>query len=402
MTLKKLPLKNDPVITSECWTYYKMAIIETHPNAKAWLASHMKLMSTMFPFTKSFYGENMHIHNMYYYGEILIIEEINPLYLMDNFEFSEKLVAEIDSGNYIVIYCNIPTLDDINSDEIFAHEILLYGYDTKRKVFYTLHSPTYGYDTERKVHYILQFPTKEPDGGLLVSFSTLEIAYKRMMDNWNIDPSSIYTKREIEFTVARMHLREDYSGCNAVYDAIERIENEMDGTESVRKSYDEFGNLLTEKTSVMGLANIPLLQEAVRDIIANPVKNDVRGVPLSQNIMPIFRKFCEMRKLIHISIEYVISALGIDDLSALAVADEYSECIKNMEKMLYMGTKFRMTGNTNILLRIDQELESQHVKELRCLSIFHKIASKVFFDKEIALHNNRKDNINFQKALCNP
>ena len=401
MTLKKLPLKNDPIITSECWTYYKMAIIETHPNAKAWLASHMKLMSTTFPFTKSFYGENMHIHNMHYYGEILIIEEINPLYLMDNSSFSRKLVAEIDNGNYIVIYCNTPTLDDINSDEIFAHEILLYGYDTKRKIFYVLPSPTYGYDTERKVYYPLPSPNKEPDGGIEVSFSTLEIAYRQMMDNWNVDPTSLYSKREIEFTVARMHLRKDYSGCNAVYDAIERIENEMDSTESVRKSYDEFGNLLTEKTSVMGLANISLLQEIVRDIIINPVKNDIRGIPLSQNIMPMFRKFCEMRKLIYISIKFVISALNIEDLSALAVADEYSKCINNMEKMLYMSAKFRITGDTNILLRIEEELDSQRVKELYCLSIFHKIASKAFFDKEIAMHNNLKDNIIFQKALCN-
>lgn len=390
MIFNKLPLKSDPIITSECWTYYKMSIIETHPNAKAWLASHMKLMSTTVPHAKSFYGENMHIHNMHYYGEILIIEEIDPLYLIHNSGFSEKLVAEIDSGNYVVIYCNTPTLDDINSDEIFAHEILLYGYDTKRQVFYFLPSPTYGYDTERKVYYPLQFPNKEPDGGQEVLFSTLEIAYRRMMDNWNIDPSSMNSKREIEFTVARMHLRKDYNGCNAVYDAIERIENEMDCTETVRKSYDEFGNLLTEKMSVMGLANIVLLQEVVRDIIKNPVKNDVRGVPLSQNIMPMFRKFCEMRKLIYISIKYVISALDIDDLSAFVVADKYLECINNMEKMLYMGAKFRITGDTKILLRIDQELDSQREKELSCLSIFYKIASKAFFDKEIVMHNSKR------------
>ena len=366
-----------------------MSIIETHPNAKAWLASHMKLMSTTFPFAKSFYGENMHIHNMHYYGEILIIEEINPLYMMDNSGFFEKLIAEIDRGNYVVIYCNTPTLDDINSDEIFAHEILLYGYNIKKSVFYILPAPTYGYDTERKVYYPLSLPNKEPDGGLEVPFNTLKIAYRRMMDNWNVDPSSINSKREIEFTVARMHLRKDYNGCNAVYDAIERIENEMDSTEILRKSYDEFGNLLTEKMSVMGLANIILLQEVVRDIIKNPVKSDVRGVLLSQDIMPMLRKFCEMRKLICISIKYVISALDIDDLTALMASDEYSKCINNMEKILYMGAKFRITGDCKILIRIDHELECQRVKELCCLSIFHKIASKAFFDKEIAMHNKR-------------
>lgn len=387
MKRKKLPLNKDPIITSECWTYYKMAIIETHPNAEAWLASHMKLMTTTEPFAKAFYGENMCIHNMHYYGDILAIEEINPVYLLDDSGFSRKLIAEIDSGNYIVMFCNTPTLEDIDSDEIFAHEILLYGYDAEKEVFCVLPAPTYGYDSERNVFYTLSSPSKEPDGGIEVPFSTLKIAYRQMMNNWKIDPSGINSKREIEFTVARMHLLESYNGCNAVYDAIERIENEMDSTESLRKSYDEFGNLTSEKKSALGIANISLLQEVVRDIIKNPFKKDVRGVPLSQNIMPMFRKFYEMRRLIHVSIKFVISALGIDDLTALSAADEYSECTYNMQKILYMGAKFRMTGNANILCRIDHELESHRTKEIRCLNIFHKVASKAFFEKEIELHN---------------
>ena len=85
--IKKLPLKKNPIITSECWTYYKMAIIETHANAQAWLASHMKLMSTTDPFAKAFYGENMCIHNMHYYADILDIEEISPLFLLDESAF---------------------------------------------------------------------------------------------------------------------------------------------------------------------------------------------------------------------------------------------------------------------------------------------------------------------------
>ena len=384
----KLPLKSDPIVTSECWTYYKMAIIETHPYAKAWLASHMKLMTTKVPFPKAFYGENMSIHNMHYYGDILSIEEIDPLYLLDDYSFSSKLVAEIDRGNYIVMFCNTPTLNDVNSDKTFAHEILLYGYDADREVFCLLPSPTYGYDSERDMFYALPSPHKTPDGGIEVSFLSLNIAYRQMMNNWKIDPSEINNKREIEFTVARMHLLETYNGCNALYDAIERIENEMDSTESFRKSYDEFGNLISKKKSALGLANISLLQNVVREIINNPFKKDVRGIPLSQDILPMFRKFYEMRRLIHVSLEFVMSSLDIDDESVHLAVREYYECVCNMEKLLYMGAKFRMTSNIDVLRRIDSELEKHRVKELRCLSMFHKIASKAFFENEVQLHNN--------------
>ena len=285
------------------------------------------------------------------------------------------------------MFCNTPTLNDVDSCEVYAHEIMLYGYDVDREVFFVLPSPAYEYDAEKNIFYASQSPAKGLDGGIEVSFSILECAYWKMMQHWKTDTSDIYTKREIEFTISRMHLLDSYRGCNAVYDAIERIENEKDGTTYFRKSYDEFGNLRSEKVSATGIANIALFQKVIMEIIDAPFKKDVRGIPLSQNMMSMFRKFYEMRKLILLSINFIISSLGINDLMVKSIVDEYSECVFNMQKLLHMGAKFRMTGKTDILLRINDELEKQQKMEIRCLNILHNSFSEKFYEKEISLHN---------------
>ena len=40
---KTLTICEKPIITSECFTYYKMAIIQTIPNYEAWLINRFKL-----------------------------------------------------------------------------------------------------------------------------------------------------------------------------------------------------------------------------------------------------------------------------------------------------------------------------------------------------------------------
>ena len=42
-TEKKLPIVFDAAIISECWTFAKLAIIQTTEHAESWLASHLSL-----------------------------------------------------------------------------------------------------------------------------------------------------------------------------------------------------------------------------------------------------------------------------------------------------------------------------------------------------------------------
>ena len=44
MMMKKiLKVEKNPLILSECWTYYKFSIIQTMPNFYPWLTNHIKV-----------------------------------------------------------------------------------------------------------------------------------------------------------------------------------------------------------------------------------------------------------------------------------------------------------------------------------------------------------------------
>ena len=43
MASKTLPIELKPLVTSECWNYYKFAIMQTMPEFDVWLASHPQL-----------------------------------------------------------------------------------------------------------------------------------------------------------------------------------------------------------------------------------------------------------------------------------------------------------------------------------------------------------------------
>lgn len=73
--MKKLPIKIDSYVMSECWTYYKFAIIQTHPNYLEWLAGHMGLFFAVN--CNCFFGDKCYRFPMEYFNDILQFEEIN-------------------------------------------------------------------------------------------------------------------------------------------------------------------------------------------------------------------------------------------------------------------------------------------------------------------------------------
>ena len=97
---KKLPIVLDAAIISECWTFAKLAVIQTSKYAEAWLASHLNLHRTGW---YSYFGDCQSAYDPIYYEDILTIREID-LFSMDGNQLVEAIKRNIDKKRYALLY----------------------------------------------------------------------------------------------------------------------------------------------------------------------------------------------------------------------------------------------------------------------------------------------------------
>jgi hypothetical protein len=195
--LKKLPIKINAIITSECWTYYKMAIIETSPHQLAWLSSHMDLY--MYHNFWSCFGENSRIYPLNYYNEILSIHEI-PLQQVNIKNITQRIIDEIQSEHYIIIDCDFKMLfPDVFQNSKY-HETLLYGFDQEREVFFSTVLQKSGKFEEVEI----------PFNHLLKSFESIYSYYKN-------SPQKMVERRNYFYNITQLQLKDNFCEDNSIY-----------------------------------------------------------------------------------------------------------------------------------------------------------------------------------------
>ena len=73
----RLPIELKTAVITECWTFEKLAVIQSSPLADDWLASHLSLyMDAEF---SCYFGDGESYYDPAYYRDILRIEEL-PLF----------------------------------------------------------------------------------------------------------------------------------------------------------------------------------------------------------------------------------------------------------------------------------------------------------------------------------
>ena len=66
--LRKLQLSKEVFINSECWTYYKFAVMQTSDYFETWLTNHMELYIDQND--SAVLGNDGMMYPLSYYGEI--------------------------------------------------------------------------------------------------------------------------------------------------------------------------------------------------------------------------------------------------------------------------------------------------------------------------------------------
>ncbi|MBC8542275.1 hypothetical protein [Bianquea renquensis] len=353
--MKKLPVVLPPNIVSECWNVYKMAVIQTHPNVEEWLASKrldVFLDAENRPLYGE-YGENGAMYPLSYFNDILQYHEVS---IASPDDIVERVEREIDQDHYLVVDLNFTTLmGDTAHEAPYIHEILIYGYDEKRKVLY------YGGAEEDELAYDV----------FQENFASVWELYRR-------DAKRRYWRRMWHFPVTSLSLRLDYHNDNACFDLLRKIEREWKSGTFTETRYTATGDIEKQCTCHTGIYALLYLRDQLIAMLGQSPSEQDR-----YNGMLTILKFCEHRAMLLKSMAWFINRNGFlereDSAEPMRAAyARYERCVDEMtiSRLNYM--KYMETKNSATLQKVIDRLHVQYTLEYGALEQFLQTA-KAFY-----------------------
>lgn len=346
----KLPIKTNASITSECWTYYKLSIIETSPNADAWLASHFLLyFDNNF---NAFLGENNSIYNLDYYNDILEYEEI-PIERIDPENIIKIIIDEIRLGNYIVVYLPHPRST--------IHEIVIHGYDVYNELFF------YNYLVNGKFTEIS------------MSFTDFKREHDKVYSFFKKNPFSRVVTSWYFFPVTRLRLKE-YKDDMSILKAIRKLRNESNG-KKIRVS-NVNGEDSNDNVSYTGLGCLVGFEYRLGKYIQD--KRFIKGTvfsDLSWRLVNTLFKFFEYYTNIYNTMRWISNEL--DNANELeSIIGQYKYILTEFNGIYMNAIKFSQTENWEVFYKLFERYKGIYPVLKNTLDLFCEKSDDILFEKK--------------------
>lgn len=133
--VKRLPMKLDADIITDCWSFARFAIINAYPHLESWIVNHYTQIYADEADYQCFYGIKGFIYNqLEYYDAIVKTTKKAMSELKTDEEVIDYIISTLSSGKYILLACDYKTL--FGSKNTHIHDALIYGYDLDKRVFY--------------------------------------------------------------------------------------------------------------------------------------------------------------------------------------------------------------------------------------------------------------------------
>ena len=132
---KILPLNYNPFIKSECWTFFRVSIIQAYPNVLNWFTEHFDNLTMNNEYECDFGEFGKRYNVMKYYDSILQTNE-HTISDLDEDKLIKFIINNIDNNKYIIIEIDSQKVYK-NFEDSYIAEFLIYGYDDEKNVFYT-------------------------------------------------------------------------------------------------------------------------------------------------------------------------------------------------------------------------------------------------------------------------
>ena len=317
-----LPINTNTSITSECWTYNKLAIIETSPYASSWLASHFELyFDNNF---NVFFGKYNDLYHLDYFNEILQYEEI-PIQNIDAKKIVDLIINEIINMNYVVVY--------LPHDRTMIHEIILHGFDIENRCFFYTD--------------IINGKFRETS----ISFEAFEIAHNKVYEYFKAHPFSRIVTSWYFFPITRLKLKK-YDDDLCLLRAINKLHIAADGKQIVFSNLDSNGKVLDSNIHYSGIAAYIGLEKRMNEYIRD--KQYITGdvfVHLSNQLINTLYKFYEFQKIVHNSMRWISAELDAEEQleSYITSSEKY---LDRISKLYMMAIKFGKTEQWDVFYKL--------------------------------------------------
>ncbi len=352
--MRKLPVVLQSEIVSECWTFYKMAVIQTHPRLEEWFASKRLDVFLSENGSHSCFGEYGAMYPLSYYGDILHISEVqdpNPIHIVDRIE------RGIDAGQYTIVYLNFTTLfNDTMHESPYIHEMLIYGYDESRRVFYCAHV---GKEYELAYDLFLE-------------------NYTGVWDLFRREPELLFPRRMWYFLVTSISLNLDYHNDNACYDFLKKVEREWKVGTVIKNEYSKWGEKENQIVYHCGIYALLALRDKLLWMrTQSPTTDECYTYSL------IILKFCEHRSILLRSMAWFMEHNGFLNEEKTAVPmracyGRYEKCVIRMKKIHALFLKYSLVKSPAICIRVIDCLQAQYALEYEALEAFYQKAIEFY------------------------
>lgn len=362
MSKKILNVEIAPLITSECWTYYKFAIIQTFPFFDKWLANHMRIY--MLLDGNMGFGDHT-IYPLSYYSDILECSEKCILSVTAE-EITRYLMDQIDQGVYVILDLNFPRLYDIESTNFILHETLIYGYDAEQRIFY---APLLKNGVFKEV---------------MVPFENIEKAYKDVFACYSQDTDRLFRRRAWFAPITLLKPKEQYENINAYYDFYSKIKYEHAGY--VYMVCDSNDGTQGESPFYLykGLSVMRHLSELLRQAVAC---SEEEGQKNCEKYYRSCLKIYEHQNMIYRSMKWFLGEMGADsedDSEELReLVEQYQKCCEKMRLNVSIIQKYLLTQNTALIIHIADVLDEVLPKEQKILEAIIKIVPRICTVKKL-------------------
>ena len=330
-----LPIQKNTTLKMECWTYYKLAIIETLPNCMNWLSSHINtFVSVQEQYV--FYGNYPKPHPIEYFKDILIIKELD-LYEIAPSEIIKQIKETINDNNYFVVF--------LRKSENQYHEAFIYGYNDINKYFHSFSIKNHSFaDTT-------------------LTYDEVLCGYSQNIEFYKKYPNLYYSYKNFSPIMAKIQPCYDYINKNYAYEFFDKINNEVYGKKIITTENYAINDFTSPQTYYVGISCVT----HARDILNELFKISTYHININEEKLRIIRynlfKLLEHKKLLHNSMIWYENKWNISNQRIKALRENYNKHCADMTDICNMFLKYTYTQSLTLLKKIIKKIEHQYQNE---------------------------------------
>ena len=350
---KILSISNDTLVDSECWTYYKFAIMQNSKFFDVWLTNHMELYIEQNG--NAVFGYEGMMYPLSYYGDILNIRE---KYILDISaeQIVSFLIEQIDNGNYVVLDLNYKRILFPETDEFQLQETLVYGYDLENREFLVPLMKKGVFEESR------------------VDFEILTRAYQESFNYYQRDINRLFNRRLWFLGITIIKLKRNCDNANKFYYLIRKINIYLEGR-NYTKEEDDKGYTFYTGISCLSYI-ISLIEASLEDY-------SIENSAITEKCRKACLKILESQKMILHLIKWAFTNLKVKDADRNLLIKEYEHCCNKTNAAILLFYKYRTLKDANIINQILNYLRDSLVIGKKILPDVVELIKKHFIDNKL-------------------